>query len=74
MGSTAIEPVRFRSSRARPGLRIVDMMQGGRRVATIDPTGEGVRPGPHDGRNWAKPRWSAKHPTAVDIDFALDGR
>jgi hypothetical protein len=45
-------------------------MRGGRVVATITPTDAGVRLVSHDGRAWSKPRWSAKRPTGVDVEFA----
>ena len=38
-------------------------MQGGRTVATITPTDNGLRLVSH-GREWAKPRWS--------VDFATE--
>ena len=41
-------------------------------VATITPTDAGVRLVSHDGRTWSKPSWSAKRPTAVDVEFAAE--
>ena len=72
MTATATEPIRcrFRRSRARPGIQVADLMRGGRVVATITPTDAGVRLVSHDGRAWSKPRWSAKRPTGVDVEFA----
>jgi hypothetical protein len=53
--------VRFqlRPSRVRPALQVADLMQGGRTVASITPTGTGLRLISH-GRKWPKPRWSKK--------------
>ena len=77
--TTSREPpvrFRFRRSRARPGIQVAELMHSGRVVATITPTDGGVRLVSHDGRTWAKPQWSAKRPTGVDVEFApeMDGR
>ena len=75
MASPATEPIRFRfrRSRAQPGLQVADMLRGGRVVATVLPTDAGVRLISHD-RAWSKPRWSAKQPISVDVEFALESR
>ncbi|MBO0683247.1 MAG: hypothetical protein J2P45_08845 [Candidatus Dormibacteraeota bacterium] len=72
--TTSREPsVRFRlrRSRVRPAVQVVDLIQGGRTVATITPTDTGLRLVSH-GRTWAKPRWSKKQANGVDVDFAVD--
>lgn len=49
------------------------MMRGGRVVAAITPTDAGLRLVSH-GRTSSKPRWSAKHSNAVDVEFAPEAK
>ena len=69
------EPVRFRfrRSRARPAVQLVDLMAGNRAVATVIPTDDGFRIVSHD-RPWTKPKWSGKQPMAVEVEFAPEGK
>ena len=58
---------RLSNSRARPGRRIIHVMRGRERLATMYLTDTGLRiasPNP-----LAKPRYSKKEPNAVEIDL-----
>lgn len=65
-----VAPTSFRlsNSRARPGRRIVHVMRGRERLATMYLTDTGLRIA--SSRLLPRPRYSKKEPNAVEIELA----